>query len=82
MFTFGRSVGMLEGVLQSLGLSYQLVQPRSWKAHFSLLCQDKDASRVKALQMFDHPDLAKKAKGQALADAAFIALYGREQHAK
>lgn len=82
MFTFGRAVGMIEGVLQSLGLGYDLVTPREWKAHFSLLSQDKDASRQKAKQMFDHPDLAKKAKGQAIADAAFIGLYGRDRHAK
>lgn len=80
MFSFGKACGLVEGALQSAGMTYRVVRPRDWKAYFSLVGQEKDASRRLAQKRFDHPDLEKKAKGQAIADAAFIALYGRHIH--
>jgi crossover junction endodeoxyribonuclease RuvC len=54
-----------------------MVTPSTWKKRAGLIGQDKDASRVKAIQMFPSwRDLDKKGKGQALADAALIAIYG------
>ena len=54
-----------------------MVTPNMWKTRARLTGQDKDASRVKAIQMYPHwRDLDKKGKGQALADATLIAVYG------
>jgi crossover junction endodeoxyribonuclease RuvC len=54
-----------------------MVTPNMWKTRARLTGQDKDASRVKAIQMYPHwRDLDKKGKGQALADATLIAIYG------
>jgi crossover junction endodeoxyribonuclease RuvC len=54
-----------------------MVTPAMWKKRSGLIGMDKDASRVKAIQMWPHwRDLDKKGKGQALADAALIAKYG------
>lgn len=76
-FNFGHNVGTVMGVLGALGMSHTLVTPQKWKKAAGLIGTDKDASRARAIQLWPHwRDLDKKAKGQALADAALIARYG------
>lgn len=76
-FNFGHNVGTVMGVLGALGLSHTLVTPQKWKKAAGLIGTDKDASRSRAIQLWPNwRDLDKKAKGQALADAALIARYG------
>ena len=73
-FSFGHSAGMLEGVLQGALIPFQTVTPGKWKRNAGLLGNNKDASRRKAVQLYPGiRDLDLKAKGQALADAIFIA---------
>jgi crossover junction endodeoxyribonuclease RuvC len=77
MVSFGHSAGVLQGVLGAFEIPVTMVTPSTWKKRAGLIGQDKDASRVKAIQMFPSwRDLDKKGKGQALADAALIAIYG------
>ena len=77
MFSFGHSAGVIQGVLGAFEIPVTMVTPSMWKKRAGLIGQDKDASRVKAIQMYPHwRDLDKKGKGQALADAALIAVYG------
>jgi crossover junction endodeoxyribonuclease RuvC len=77
MFSFGHSAGVLQGVLGAFEIPVTMVTPSTWKKRAGLIGQDKDAARVKAIQMFPSwRDLDKKGKGQALADAALIAIYG------
>lgn len=76
-FSFGHSAGIVEGLLQGLGIPYSLVQPQAWKKHAGLMGSDKDAARSRAIQLY--PDLRlldAKGKGQALADAMLIARAG------
>lgn len=76
-FSFGHSTGIVQGVITGAGIPMTLVTPQAWKKHTGLHGPDKDLSRSKATQIF--PDLRvldKKAKGQAIADALFIGLYG------
>lgn len=76
-FNFGHNVGTIMGVLGALGMPHTLVTPQAWKKAAGLIGSDKDASRTRALQLWpEWRDLDKKAKGQALADAALIARYG------
>ena len=76
-FNFGHSTGTIMGVLGALRLPHTLVTPQAWKKAAGLIGTDKDASRSRALQLWPNwRDLDKKAKGQALADAALIAKYG------
>ena len=76
-FNFGHSTGTIMGVLGALRLPHTLVTPQVWKKAAGLIGTDKDASRSRALQLWPNwRDLDKKAKGQALADAALIAKYG------
>lgn len=80
VFTFGHAAGVAEGVIQGLGIPYDLVTPQGWKQRAGLIGSDKDAARSRAIQLWpEWRDLDAKAKGQALADAALIALFGKNQ---
>ena len=77
MFSFGHSAGMLEGIIQAMGLPYTLVSPQGWKKRAGLIGTDKDAARSRCIQLY--PNLAvlnAKGKGQAVADAILIAKFG------
>ena len=79
MFTFGHAAGTVRGVLGALEIPVRMVTPQAWKKHVSLLNKDKDAARSLAIQLWPQwRDLDKKGQGQALADAALIALYASE----
>lgn len=75
-FNFGCSYGVILGVLGAMGVPHTLVTPQSWKKAAGLIGTDKDAARVRAIQLWPRwTELNKKGKGQALADAALIARY-------
>lgn len=77
VFTFGHSAGVIEGLLSGLGFPLTLVTPQAWKKQAKLIGLEKDAARVRAIQLFPGiADLDLKAKGQALADALLIANFG------
>lgn len=79
MFTFGHAAGTVRGVLGALEIPVRMVTPQAWKKHVGLLNKDKDAARSLAIQLWPQwRDLDKKGQGQALADAALIALYASE----
>ena len=75
-FNFGHNVGTIMGVLGALHIPYTLVTPQAWKKAAGLIGIDKDAARARAIQLWPNwTELHKKAKGQALADAALIARH-------
>ncbi len=77
MWTFGHAVGVVEGILQGLGIPYTLVTPQAWKKGVGLIGTDKDAARSRAIQLYPAlRALDTKARGQALADAILIARHG------
>lgn len=77
MFTFGHSAGIVEGVLNGMGVSYQMVTPQAWKKSAGLIGSDKDAARTRCIQMYPGLRILDlKGKGQALADSILIARYG------
>lgn len=76
-FTFGHAAGAVEGVLAGIGVEAKLVTPQAWKKRAGLIGKGKDAARVMARERWPYwDDLALKGRGQALADAALIAVYG------
>lgn len=78
MFNFGHSCGTVMGVLAAMGYSHTMVTPQKWKKAAGLIGTDKDAARSRSIQLWPTwRDLDKKGKGQALADAALIARYGK-----
>ncbi len=80
VFTFGRSVGLIEGVLGALEIPVTMVTPQRWKAGVGLPADkrsDKGASRARAAQLW--PGLAgtfSRAKDDGRAESALIGLYG------
>jgi crossover junction endodeoxyribonuclease RuvC len=79
VFTFGHAAGVVEGLLQGIGIPYTLITPNTWKKRAGLIGQDKDAARSRAIQLWPHwRELDLKGKGQAFADAALIAKFGSE----
>jgi len=76
-FNFGHNVGTVMGVLGAMTIPHTLVTPQAWKKTAGLIGADKDAARARAMQLWPKwAALHKKAKGQALADAALIAKHG------
>jgi len=83
VWSFGRSLGVLEGVLAALGLPYHLVAPAKWKRHHGLIGRDKDCARTLVLQQ--HPSLAdrlSRKKDIGRAEAILIAQYGQSERRK
>lgn len=76
VFSFGRTVGAIEGVVVALGWPIVYVNPRAWKKHHGLEGKDKDASRTRALQLYPYlaPVLSRK-KDVDRAEAVLMARW-------
>jgi hypothetical protein len=77
-FNFGMGFGMWIGICAALQLPYELVHPATWKSKLLAgMARGKDASRVKAMQLFPQTakDLARK-RDHGRADALLLAVYG------
>lgn len=72
-FGFGRSLGLVEGVLAAQGWTILWVTPAKWKRALGLTA-DKDQSRRRALELWpDHANLFARKKDDGRAEAALIA---------
>jgi crossover junction endodeoxyribonuclease RuvC len=77
MFSFGHSAGVVEGLIAGMGIPYSKITPQSWKKTYGLIGKDKDAARSRAVELYPSLRLLdQKGKGQAIADAIFIARHG------
>jgi hypothetical protein len=77
MFSMGYGVGLWEGLLAGLGISYERVTPQRWKrAMLDGMGKEKDASRLRAMQLFPGASLHLK-KHHGRADALLIAEWLR-----
>jgi crossover junction endodeoxyribonuclease RuvC len=76
VFSFGRSVGIVEGVLASFDIPTTIVPPAVWQKAVGVR-GGKDGSRERAMQIFPAaaPLFARK-KDDGRSDAALIAYYG------
>jgi crossover junction endodeoxyribonuclease RuvC len=81
VFSFGRALGVTEGVLAAEGFAITYVSPAKWKRTLGL-SSDKGASRRRATELW--PDMAgsfKRVKDDGRAEAALIAYWWwRTQH--
>lgn len=76
MFSLGRSVGVVEGVLGAYEIPVTIVPPKTWQKALNLR-DGKDGSRERAMALFPkHADLFKRKKDDGRADATLIAFYG------
>lgn len=76
-FAFGRSVGIVEGVLETLGIPVTRVAPQTWKPAMGCAGSDKSVSRAKAAELLPgYAKLFARVKDDGRAEAALIGLYG------
>ena len=81
MFNFGRSAGIIEGVVVGLKIPHTYVTPQTWTKAVGRAA-GKDASRMRAMELFPaKADLFKRAKDDGRADAALIAYWYLTRHA-
>lgn len=77
-FSFGRSLGILEGVCAGLELPVSLVAPVTWKRRMRVPA-DKDEARAMAARCFPkHANLFKRKKDDGRAEAALMCQYQLE----
>jgi crossover junction endodeoxyribonuclease RuvC len=74
MFTGGVGYGVMLGILAALALPHTRVRPAIWKRALGL-GKDKEASRLRAMQLFPAADLRRK-KDHGRAEALLLAWYG------
>lgn len=78
VFSFGRSLGVLEGVLAGLKIPSRLVHPQNWTKAMRV-APGKDGSRQRAMEQWPaHAELFKRVKDDGRCDASLIALYGMQ----
>lgn len=81
-FSFGKGYGIWLGILAALFIPFEEVHPVTWKkALMADMGKEKDASRVKAMQIYPKvaPEISRK-KDHARADALLLAEYGRRNY--
>jgi crossover junction endodeoxyribonuclease RuvC len=77
VFSFGRSFGMIEGILAALQMPVTYVAPATWvkAVHRGA---GKDASRSRAMELFpDNQADFKRVKDDGRSDASLIAYWGK-----
>ena len=76
MFSFGRSSGVVEGVLAAYEIPTTLVTPQAWMKAMGVRA-GKDGSRERAMQLFpQYADQFARKKDNGRSDAVLIAKYG------
>lgn len=81
MFTFGFGVGLIHGILATLGVPFYVIDPKQWQQHvLSFTTKDKNAAIDYVKRAY--PDIAITATARSkkphsgIADAICIAQYG------
>lgn len=76
MFAFGRSFGIVEGVLGGLNIPMSYVTPQQWRKSMQVR-EGKDGSRQRAAELFPrYADQFQLKKHDGRAEAALIAYFG------
>lgn len=77
VFSFGRSFGMIEGILAAFKLPVTYVAPATWVKAVGR-GQGKDASRSRAMELFPNNQADfKRVKDDGRSDSALIAYWGK-----
>lgn len=81
MFSFGKRVGEIRGILATLGISYAEVRPQVWKGLVLAGTEkDKDAAIAWCRKMYPSVSLVPagfRTAQSGIADALCMAVYGR-----
>lgn len=74
-FKFGRGLGIWQGILESQGITYQMIPPQRWKKNMmDGMGKEKHASIIAAQRLFPVADI-HLAKHHGRADALLLAEY-------
>lgn len=80
MFNFGENFGFIQGILETIGMPYELVRPQKWKRIFSCT-SDKNTSIEVARRLFPEAKLLRtdrcKKPDDGMAEALLMAEYAR-----
>jgi crossover junction endodeoxyribonuclease RuvC len=76
VFSLGDTAGCLRGVLQSVGLRFELVTPVAWKRALSVPAEKGGARTIALARWPNEAGCFARAKDHNRAEAALIALYG------
>lgn len=75
VFSFGRALGVVEGVVAGNDFAVQYVSPAKWKRQLGLT-NDKGISRRRAIELWpERADWFKRVKDDGRAEAALIAYW-------
>lgn len=80
MFSFGKSAGFIEGVLETLGIGYQLVTPQKWKKEFSLIKTGKNMSIKVCQKLYPNQNLIPerhRKESDGMAESLLMATYAK-----
>jgi len=78
MFRFGMGFGLWIGIIAALNIPYTFVTPQAWKKELMQGMKDKDAARIRAMEIFPNSgEYLSRKKDIGRADALLIAEYGR-----
>jgi crossover junction endodeoxyribonuclease RuvC len=76
-FAFGRSRGVVEGVLGAAGIPATFIAPAAWKRAVGLSLASKDAARAEAIRRWPgQADLFARVKDDGRAESALMGLAG------
>jgi len=76
VFSFGRSLGAIEGVIAARSIKATLITPQTWQKAMGV-SGGKDGARARAMELFPHNvDYFRLKKHDGRADAALIAAWG------
>jgi crossover junction endodeoxyribonuclease RuvC len=79
-FSFGRGLGIWEGLLVGCGIPYAKIAPQTWKKAMmpDMDKSSKDSSRLAAMRLFPQlSDKLSRKKDDGRAEALLLAEYGR-----
>ena len=77
MFGFGRTLGVIEGILAGRNIPVEWITPQKWKKQMGLIGKDKDAARTLVIEKYPSmADTFKRKKDIGRADAVLIGLAG------
>ena len=75
VFSFGRSLGVIEGICASFDIPVEWITPQKWKKIHGIVGKDKDASRTLVIEKYpEYVDWFKRKKDIGRADAVLIGL--------
>lgn len=78
-FSFGRSAGVIDGVLAAMGIQIRKVKPAIWKSILGLSASKTEARKLAAKLFPQSAELFKRAKDDGRAEACLLAWFGADR---